>query len=133
MDVIEEVHSGKQVIAVIIRAGWMPEKTTFVSSNESNFQLGCFVYHAGNEVRRHSHLRSERTIHETSEFLVVRKGRCEMDLYGEDHQLVRTVDLRQGDAVLLLAGGHGFRLMEDTVFLDIKQGPYRGPEEKERF
>lgn len=133
MDLIEEVHSGKQLIAIIIRAGWIPEKRTFVSSNEANFQLGYFVYAAGNEVPRHSHLPCARTIHETSEFVLVRQGRCEMDLYGEDQRLLRTVELRQGDAALLLAGGHGFRLLEDTVLLDIKQGPYRGPEEKERF
>lgn len=133
MELIEEVHSGNQVIAVIIRAGWTPDKTTFISSTESNFQLGCFVYAAGKEVPRHSHLPCERTIHGTTEFLLVRQGRCEMDVYGEDHRLLRTVELRQGDAALLLAGGHGFRLKEDTVLMDIKQGPYHGPEEKERF
>jgi hypothetical protein len=30
-------------------------------------------------------------------------------------------------------GGHGFRVLEDTVLLEIKQGPYPGGAEKERF
>ena len=35
--------------------------------------------------------------------------------------------------MLMVGGGHGFRIVEDTVFLEIKQGPYQGQEEKERF
>jgi hypothetical protein len=35
--------------------------------------------------------------------------------------------------MLMLAGGHGFRLLEDTTFVEVKQGPYTGLEEKERF
>ena len=32
-----------------------------------------------------------------------------------------------------VGGGHGFRMIEDTVLFEIKQGPYGGPAEKERF
>jgi hypothetical protein len=38
-----------------------------------------------------------------------------------------------GDVVVLLDGGHGFRMLEDTVLLEIKQGPYSGLGEKEQF
>ena len=65
--------------------------------------------------------------------LLVRRGRCEMDVYNEDHELVATRELRAGDLALMIAGGHGFRMQEDTVFLEVKQGPYTGLDEKERF
>jgi hypothetical protein len=35
--------------------------------------------------------------------------------------------------MLMVAGGHGFRMLEDTVILEVKQGPYTGEDEKERF
>ena len=35
--------------------------------------------------------------------------------------------------MLMVGGGHGFRMLEDTVFLEVKQGPYTGLDEKERF
>ena len=35
--------------------------------------------------------------------------------------------------MLMIDGGHGFRMLEDTVFLEVKQGPYTGVDEKERF
>ena len=48
-------------------------------------------------------------------------------------ELVATRELRQGDVMLMIAGGHGFRMLEDTILLEIKQGPYTGIDEKERF
>ncbi len=42
-------------------------------------------------------------------------------------------ELAACDAVLSVTGGHGFRMIEDTVLFEIKQGPYGGMAEKERF
>ena len=41
--------------------------------------------------------------------------------------------LKVGDVMLMVGGGHGFRMLEDPVLLEIKQGPYMGEDEKERF
>jgi hypothetical protein len=75
----------------------------------------------------------ERHLIGTSEVLLVRKGRCEVDIYSDDRKVVATRELRQGDIILTVAGGHGFRMLEDTVFLEVKQGPYTGIDDKERF
>jgi hypothetical protein len=69
----------------------------------------------------------------TSEVLIVRKGRCEVDFFDDARSLVATRELGVGDVMLLLSGGHGFRVLEDTVFCEVKQGPYTGLVEKERF
>ena len=69
----------------------------------------------------------------TSEVLIVRRGRCEIDIYNNERELVATRELWQGDIMLMVDGGHGFRMIEDTVFLEVKQGPYTGIDEKERF
>jgi hypothetical protein len=47
--------------------------------------------------------------------------------------LVAPRELNVGDVMLMVGGGHGFRMLEDTVLLEIKQGPYTGENEKERF
>lgn len=41
--------------------------------------------------------------------------------------------LEEGDMIQLVSGGHCFKCLEDTIFLEIKQGPYTGLVEKERF
>ena len=54
-----------------------------------------------------------------------------LDIFNDDQQLIATRELRTGDVVILVNGGHGFRMQEDTVLLEIKQGPYLGLGEKE--
>jgi hypothetical protein len=46
---------------------------------------------------------------------------------------VATRELRDGDIMLMVGGGHGFRMIDDTILIEVKQGPYTGIDEKERF
>jgi hypothetical protein len=105
----------------------------FVTPNAATLQVGFVVYPAGGRIARHVHRPIERTISGTSEVLVVRSGACELDVYDSSHTLVATRLLTRGDVMVMLAGGHGFRVTEDAVLLEVKQGPYTGPDEKERF
>ena len=120
-------------LAYIVRTQVCPEKTTFLTPQNLNLQLGFVVYPANGEIPRHAHLPLERHVIGTSEALIIKKGRCMIDFYDKNRELVTTRELREGDVVLLVEGGHGFRMLEDTVLLEIKQGPYTGQEEKERF
>jgi uncharacterized protein YjlB len=131
--VIETVAANGTVLAYIARGGPPPEQTSFLTPHDCNLQVGHVVYPAGGEIVRHMHLPIERHVLGTTEVLVVEHGRCEVDIYAEDRQVVTTRELRAGDILIAVAGGHGFRVLEDTVLLEIKQGPYPGGAEKERF
>ena len=133
MGPVEQIIWKDKPLAYIIRAEMVPGKTTFLTPSELNLQVGFVVYPAGGEVARHLHRPLERHIVGTSEVLVVKEGRCQMDVYDDDRQLVATRELRKGDIMLMVGGGHGFRMLEDTVLLEVKQGPYTGLDEKERF
>lgn len=130
---VERIEWHGQALVYIIRAEAETERTTFVTPPEFKQQVGFVVYPAGGEVARHVHLPIHRHLIGTSEVLLVRRGRCLLDVYDDDHELVATAELRAGDIMLLVNGGHGFRMLEDTVFLEIKQGPYLDVVEKERF
>lgn len=133
MDLIEEIASHGQALAHIVRAALMPERTTFLTPPEFKQQMGYVVYPAGGEIQRHVHLPLQRQLVGTSEVLIVKQGRCEMDVYNDARELVATRELATGDMMLMVGGGHGFRMLEPTVLLEVKQGPYVGLEEKERF
>jgi hypothetical protein len=120
-------------LCYIIRAAMSPEKTTFLTPPEFKQQVGFVVYPKGGEIIRHLHLPLERHLVGTSEVLVIRQGRCLLDIYNDERELVATRELGPGDTMLMVGGGHGFRMLEDTVFLEIKQGPYLPVQEKERF
>jgi mannose-6-phosphate isomerase-like protein (cupin superfamily) len=130
---IEHITWNGQPLCYIVRAGLNPEQTTFLTPPEFKQQVGYIVYPAGGEIARHFHRPLERHLVGTSEVLVVKKGRCLIDVYNDDRELVATRELYPGDLMLMVGGGHGFRMLEDTVFLEIKQGPYTGVDEKERF
>jgi len=133
MEPIERIIWMGKPLVYIIRAEMNPEQTVFPTPPDFNFQVGFVVYPAGGEIARHVHRHLERRIVGTAEVLVVKKGRCLIDIYNDDRELVATRELRVGDVMLMVGGGHGFRMLEDTIFLEIKQGPYTGLDEKERF
>jgi hypothetical protein len=132
-DLVEKIFWGEQCLAYIIKASFLPEQTTFLTPAEYKQQVGYVVYPAGGQIQRHVHRPLERHLVGTSEVLVVRQGCCEVDLYNDDRQLVATRELREGDIMLMVGGGHGFRMLDDTVLIEVKQGPYTGIDEKERF
>lgn len=129
----ERISSGKTCLAYIIRESFIPNKTSFLTPPEYKQQVGYVVYPAGGKIQRHTHRPIERQLVGTSEVLVIRQGRCEIDIYNDDLDLVATRELFEGDIMLMVGGGHSFHMLEDTVFLEIKQGPYLGIDEKERF
>lgn len=133
MDFIERIYWDGKPLCYIVRNSLNPDKTTFLTPEEFNLQVGYVVYPAGQEIARHTHYPVERCIVGTAEVLLVRKGRCEIDVYNDDRQKVDTRELREGDIMIMVSGGHGFRMLEDTVLLEVKQGPYPGVKEKERF
>lgn len=99
-------------------------------SNDSDFlQVGTWVYGTGRQLAAHRHNIVERSVNRTQEAIFVRKGRLTASIYDEDDALVERVELRGGDLLVLLAGGHGYLIQEDgTQVLEIKNGPYPGAE-----
>ncbi len=131
---IETIAHDGAVLAYIAQGGVLPSQTTFLTPAECTMQVGHVVYPGGGEIPRHAHLPIERHLVGTTEVLAVQQGRCEVDVYSEDRQLVATRQLGVGDILISVGGGHGFRVLEDLVLLEIKQGPYPGKlAEKEGF
>lgn len=130
---VEEIREREQLLALIYSAELHPTKTTFITPDSLLQQVGFIVYAAGGEVVPHVHRSITRELVGTAEVLVVWEGRCEVDLYDERRILIATRELAKGDVIVLVAGGHGFRMLEDTVFLEVKQGPYTGIDERETF
>lgn len=133
MELIEHILWKDQPLAYIIRAAFETKGTTFLTPPDFKQQVGLMAHPKGGEIARHVHLPLERHLVGTSEVLIVRSGRCEIDIYNDSRELVATRELGLGDIVLMVGGGHGLRMLEDTVLLEVKQGPYTGMDEKVCF
>ena|SRR5262245_25297844 len=133
MEHVEKILSNGQPLVYIIRGELEPRETTFFTPAEFKQQVGYVVYAAGGEIKRHFHHPLERRLFGTSEVVIVRRGRCTLDVYNHELHLVASRELVPGDIAVIVSGGHGFRMQEETVLLEVKQGPYTGIDEKERF
>ncbi len=56
-----------------------------------------------------------------------------MDYYENTREYVGSTVLEAGDIALMNSGGHGFELLEDSVFIEVKQGPFVEGKDKVRF
>ncbi len=130
---LEIISVEGSVLAYIIKSTYQPKNTKFLTPPDYKRQVGYISYPQGGEIQRHCHKPLERKIVGTSEVLIIKKGLCELDIYDDEKNLVATRKLSKGDIMLMVSGGHGFRMLEDTVFIEVKQGPYVGLDEKERF
>ena len=133
MKAIEWIKDGDQVLGCIIPSEYEPSRTEFVTPDSYKQQVGFVVYKEGGTITPHLHHEMERNLRGTSEVLLVREGHCWVDFYHNDKSFLCSRELTTGDVLVLVSGGHGFRMIEDTVFFEIKQGPYVGVQEKERF
>jgi hypothetical protein len=131
---MEYIKTKDNVLAtIIIRRDYQPTETTFITNPELAQQVGFVVYPAGGKIKRHLHKTVDRKNISSSEALFVREGRLEIDIYDMDKSLLATRELQAGDFVLMVSGGHGFRILEPVVLLEIKLGPYAGAADKELF
>jgi hypothetical protein len=132
---IERIESKGRLLGLIVRASAsLPDRTLFLTEGTLPFQAGFIVYGQGGAVEPHVHHPVERTLSMTSEVLLVRHGSCWVDFYDDQRRLMASRRMIAGDLVILYDGGHGVRMPDEPcVLFEIKQGPYPGTDEKERF
>lgn len=131
---IEHIETqGNELLALIIRSGTSQNGIQFVTSNNSEHQVGILQWPQGHNIDAHVHNPLSRTIDSTQEVLFVRWGRVRVDLYQSDRSYECSRILEAGDVVFLVSGGHGFEILEDAQIIEVKQGPYLGEHEKTKF
>ena len=58
---------------------------------------------------------------------IILSGLLRANVFDRVRRLAGQVDARAGECIVLLAGGHGYEILEDgTRVLEIKNGPYLG-------
>lgn len=133
MSHVEFLSEGETLLALVVRADFSAEGIHFFTGPESSQQLGYMKRPAGYEVVPHWHKSISREVNRTQEVLLIRSGRCQLDLYGSRDFVIASVELFTGDVVLLAEGGHGLKMVEETEIVEVKQGPYSPNDDKVRF
>ncbi len=132
MAVESVAYNGKRY-AEIIWADTCVEHTTFYSPADSSFQFGLLAHRAGFVEPPHYHATFRREIDDLQQMFVVQRGVVEVQLFTDEGQLLRQIELRQGDGIVLIHGVHAIRVIEDMQCISVKQGPFLGPERDKVF
>lgn len=131
---VEEIlNSDGQILALIVRGTFSKPGVNFLTPSDFSQQLGYLQHKAGTIIQPHVHNLVVRQVQFTQEVLFIRSGLLRADFYAPDRSYLLSTQIRGGDTVLLVKGGHGFEVIEDAVILEVKQGPYVGDHDKTRF
>ena len=120
-------------MAVLIRSNERVDGINFFTPGHFSQQLGLMSRSTGYVVPAHTHNLVERKITQTQEVLLLRIGRIRVTIYDENSAAISEIDMYPGDVILLAHGGHKIEVLEDAEILEVKQGPYAGPNDKTHF
>jgi hypothetical protein len=130
---IERVRWRGEVYALIVRAHLPRQGYNFVTDAKDELQLGVNHYAASTRIKPHYHLPLARQIAGTLEILHIDDGDTTLSLHDpEDGTRFYTTRLVAGDTVLLIRGGHGLEIHQPTRIIEVKQGPYLGPDKDKK-
>ena len=129
MNAVEKVEFGGEVFALILRHQLDLEGVNFLTPRENPIQLGILQHRQGAEILAHFHKDFVRRVDSVQEVLHIEYGKVEASFYTKDGTKVGMHILDVGDTILLMRGGHGFKVLEDAIILEVKQGPYYGTSE----
>jgi hypothetical protein len=65
--------------------------------------------------------------------LFIRKGKVQVDFYSDKQDFLESRVLETDDIILLVQGGHGFKVIEELEMFEVKQDLYAGDEDKIMF
>lgn len=129
----EKIENENVLLALIIRSNFNKEGIYFFSDEKDSQQLGYMKRPEGYIIQPHRHNLVKREVHLTQEVLFIKSGKIRVDFYSDNQEYFKSTYLYSGDVILLSNGGHGFKMIEDSEIIEVKQGPYCGERDKIRF
>lgn len=133
MENIERIYDGDELISIIIRDNYHAVGITFITPDDYPHQLGYMNRDKDYVIEPHIHNRVSRQVNFTQETLVVKSGVIRVDFFSQNKKYLESRIIYKGDIILLAAGGHGFKMIQPSEMIEIKQGPYVGAMDKVRF
>jgi len=131
---IEKIIYKKKMLALIVRGKYRKKKgITFFTEDESNQQFGYIKHKKDYIIKPHLHKKRSTKINYTSEVILMLKGILRVDFYNEKKKYLFSRVLKDKDIIMLVHGGHGFKVLKDSEMIEIKQGPYNLIKDKIKF
>ena len=131
---IEKVIHKKKLFALIVRSKFR-KKTgiNFFTENNATQQFGYMKHKKDYVIKPHKHNQRLTKILMTTEIIILFKGILRVDFYDNKKMYLFSKKIFEKDIIMLLNGGHGFKVLKDVEMLEVKQGPYKLSRDKVKF
>lgn len=127
---LEYYRDGENVVAIVIRRevqGKLSESKVFTPP-DWKMQVGFSIHRSGHTVKPHVHSPAQPVKWDARfEVLHVLKGKVRIHLYGKSGRRLGCTILEPGDTIVMWCG-HRVDFLEDSILLEVKEGPYPGPD-----
>jgi len=111
-------------VGAFFQAGPLGPGTFFGTPPDWPLQIGTLNHPRGHVIPPHRHgIPAGRAVIR-QEVLAVITGRLRCDLFDDHGSFRESREVGPGEVVLLVSGGHGVEFLEDTLAVEVKQGPY---------
>ena len=131
---IEKVNYKNDMLALIVRGKYRSKKgITFFTPKESIQQFGYMRQKKSHIIKPHLHKKRKTRIMYTSEVILLLKGILRVDFYNNKKKYLISKILKPKDIIMLVKGGHGFKVLKEVQMIEIKQGPYSLSKDKIKF
>lgn len=130
---IDFIKLENKSLGIIIKQDFNALGIRFFTDDNDSQQLGYMNRPEDYIIPPHRHNLIPREVHYTQEVLFIKSGKVRVDFYSIEQEYITSRILNQGDVILLADGGHGFKMIEQSEIIEVKQGPYCGELDKVRF
>ena len=131
---IQKITHKNEVLALIIKNKYIKKKgINFFTNNKLSQQVAYMNHKKGHVIQPHIHKKRLKKIYDTSEVLIILDGTMRVDFYDNKKKYLFNRKLIKNDIIILLKFGHGFKIVKNCKFIEVKQGPFDPNRDKFKF
>jgi len=125
---IEKIYFEDILIASIIKPLHSKPGLSFLTDDQNYIQVGLWNYKKNKTLPAHFHNEFSRVALKTNEAVYVVKGEITCNLYTKDGDPISSVKIKEQELIVLFNEAHEYIINEDAIVIEIKNGPYFGPD-----
>ena len=131
---IEKISHKKKLFALIVRGKFRNKKgVNFFTPNHTTQQFGYMKHKKNHIIEPHLHNKRLTKILTTTEVILMLKGVLRVDFYDDHRIYLFSKIIKAKDIIMLVNGGHGFKVIKNVEMIEVKQGPYFISKDKVKF
>ena len=131
---VEKIVHKKRLFALIVRGKFRKKSgINFFTSKKATQQFGYMKHKKNHIIKPHNHNKRLTKILSTTEVILLLKGVLRVDFYDNKEEYLFSKIIKEKDIIMLVHGGHGFKVLKNVEMVEIKQGPYSLSSDKIKF